>query len=890
MRTQALCIIGAALLGASFPAHGQQTGEPAENSANKDVLEEIVSVGSRGSGRTALESTVPVDVFPVAELEKTPSADLKDMIMDVSPSYYAHRESSSDQDSFSRETNLRGLDGGEILLLLNGKRVHRSAIVNKLGIQQPNVSTFGSYSLSNVEVLRDGASALYGADAVAGVINLVMDSSEGFSARAGYSEYYEGDGALYTISGKFGTHLLNDEGFLTVTASYSSQDPTQRNLPDLDAVAMLADAERRGTSVDVDPLGVQIAGITEQQSKVVTWNSAIPVTDSIELYTFGNFAYISNTQTANYRANLYCEGGSHHHPGLRPCSDIPELHFPDGSVGSPPAQMSPTQLTLSELANLVGVEAANDAAYLLADGPNATSVNGAAPVGYDPKLAFPNGYTPLITIEGPDIGAYAGVRGELPGGLTWDVSGSFGRSRVDFSSTHTQNPSLGAPMAADGSIDYANVQTSFFLGALVNSEATVSADFGYPIKTDAVDALKLSFGAEYRREHYYNITGEENSYRVGPLADLSVGSNGFAGTPPAALFDSSRSNYAVYVDLDAQVNEALDLTGAVRYEDFSDFGSNTSVKASIRYQLVPDVIAIRGAVSTGFHAPSLGQIDNLQLTTGFFAGTVNYGGVFPANHPLSVALGAQPLEAEQAVNYSLGFVWTPGDRTDFTIDAFQIKLDDRIRLSQRYKAANPAYAPAFQELIDSGFPGAAYLTEARFYGNGVDTTTKGVEVVGTHVLDLTSSQLSLTLAYAFVKTEVRNFDAAISNELTNLNTEHFSPPHRAVLTANYFLNDKIDISARARYWGAQEVAFGYTNPDGSYRVDKLPGDTFFDVSAVYRISDNLRLTVGADDVFDQYPKSIPELIDPKTNRGLQYWKEGTPYQGGSYYVQMDLSF
>lgn len=890
MRTQALTIIGAVLLMSTFPAAGQQVNESDGISTGKDVLEEIVSVGTRVKGRTAIESTVPVDVIPVTELIKTPQADIKDALMDVSPSYYAHRESGSDQDAFSRETNLRGLDGGEILLLLNGKRVHRSSIVNKLGIQQQNVSTFGTMGLGSVEILRDGASALYGADAVAGVINLVMDSSEGMSVRAGYSEYYEGDGALYTIAGKFGTRFLNDEGFLVITASHSSQDPTQRSLPHLDAVAMLADGERRGVTIDIDPLKAQYQGITAQDMTQVTWNAAIPITDSVELYTFGNFAEISNTQTANYRSNLYCEGGSHHHPGLRPCSDIPELHFPDGSIGSPPSNMNPTQLTLPQLEALIGVEAAADAAYLLADGPNATSTNGAAPVGYDPKLAFPAGYTPRITIQGPDFGAYGGVRGELSNGLTWDVSGSFGRSRVDIWNRGTQNSSLGAPMAPDGSIDYANVQKNFYNGGLVNIEGAVNADFGYPVKTDLIDALLVSFGADYRREHYYNINGEENSWKVGPLSDLAVGANGFTGTPVAALFESTRSKYAAYVDLDAQVTEALNLTAAVRYEDYSDFGNNTSVKVSGRFQLVPDFLAIRGAVSTGFHAPSLGQIDNLQLTTGFFGGIVNYGGVFPASHPLAIALGASPLKPEKARNYSIGLVWTPGDSSDITIDAFQIKVDDRIRLSQRYRASSPAYAPAFQELIDSGFPGAAFLTEARFYGNGLDSTTKGVEVVGTHVMDLLSSPLSVSLAYAYIRTEIRKFDPAISSELTNLRTEEFSAPHRAVLTGNYLVNDKLDLGARFRLWGAQKVAFGYTNPDGSYIVDQLPADVFVDISAVYQISDMMRVTIGADNVFDNHPKSVPEKFEPSTRRGKHYWKEGTPYQGGSYYARLDISF
>jgi len=882
--------IQAALLAAApVAAQAQDSGQTSLQNVEPTKLEEVVTIGTRVKGRTVTESSVPVDVLDPTELAKTPSVDLKDSLAAVSPSYYVDRNAAADQDTFARETYLRGLDGGQVLVLLNGKRVHRSAIVNKSGVQPANLSTFASGAVQRIEVLRDGASALYGADAVAGVINLVLDNQkEGLTVDTGYSKYYEGDGALVSSNMKFGTSL-GQRGFLTVTGSYSDQDPTQRAKPHLGAIAMIADGQRRGVPVDVDPATIFPFGIADTRAANATWNAEVEVNDDTELYAFGNYSNIHSKQAFNFRENLNCVGSASAHPGLPLCSTIPELRFRDGSIGAPPAQMNPTKLTQAQLAALIGTEAAARSAYLLADGPNATSTNGAQAVGYDPKRAFPNGYVPYFVIEGEDVGAYVGARGRLDSGLTWDFSGSFGRSRIDYNNTNTQNPSLGAPRAADGSIDYANVQKDFYIGGLVNIERTVGLDFTYPLQVEAVDTLQLSFGTEYRSEQYYNIAGEENSWKIGPLVDLSVGANGFAGISPKSTFDVSRNNYAAYVDLDAQVNERLNLSAALRYEDFSDFGDNLSGKASARYELVEDVIAIRGAVSTGFHAPSLAQINTQQISSAFRAGEINYGGLFPAYHPLSQALGARELKPETATNLSLGFVMTPGDRTNLTLDLFQIELKDRIRLSQRFAATDVRYAPAFQQLLASGFAEAAFLTDARFFANGIDTTSRGVEVVGTQSVAIGASDLSLTLAYAYTETEIDRFDPRVSDARTNFNLEHLIVPHKATLTADYSFGD-LSISPRLRWYGDRKVDQGFLNADGSNRIDENPGVVFLDLSARYRINDMLRLTIGADNVLNTYPKALPDLIESSNKRGAQYIQPGPDWQGGSYYLRLTADF
>lgn len=861
---------------------------PAMAEDDNAAIEEITIVGSRVKGRTAIDSNVPVDVFSATDLAKTPSLDLKDALSDLSPSFYVERNAAADQDTFARNTSLRGLGSGEVLTLLNGKRVHRSAILNKSGTQSANLGTFTINSLKGIEILRDGAAAQYGSDAVAGVINLTLDNAEGVSGQAGYSKYYAGDGALYQVSSKLGVAIGN-KGFLTFTAGYSHQDPTARQLPHLAAAAMVADGARRGVDVSVDPATIFPFGISEISNVNATWNAALEIKENVEFYTFGNFANSVNIQPFNYRESPYCNKKPTDHPGLRDCSEIPELHYKNGSIGGPNSALKPTKLTLAVLEGLIGVEAAAEAAYLLADGPNATSTNGADPVGYDPKLAFPDGYIPFFHITGQDIGGYLGFRGELDNGLTWDVSGSAGSSTIKYENTNTQNASLGAPMAADGTIDYGAVQRDFYVGGLVNREESLGIDFTYKIASNAVEEINVAFGAEFRAEQYRSMIGEENSWKVGPLVDLSIGSNGFAGISPVGLFDVSRHNYAAYVDVDTQVTESFNVAVAARYENFSDFGDNFSWKISGRWQAVEDTLALRGAASTGFHAPTLGQLNTLTTSTAFVGGEENYRGLFPADHAISVLLGAQPLKAETAKNLSAGIVFTPGNNTNITIDFFQIKLKDRIRRSQRFKASNSAYAPAFQALIDSGFPGASALTDVRFFTNGIDTKTRGVEVVATHNIEFDSASLKLGFAYAHVTTEVTRFDPIVTDDRVNFNIEHYTVPHKATFSAAYSFDDFV-VTSRARWSSTRQTDQGYKNDDGSNRIDENPGRVYFDLSVAYDINENYSLIVGADNIFNTFPESLPDLIEASNNRGRQYIFPGPDWQGGSYYMRVSAKF
>ncbi|MCB2092728.1 MAG: TonB-dependent receptor, partial [Alphaproteobacteria bacterium] len=867
----------------------------AQQAQNEEVL---TVVGSRVKGRTALDSNVPVDVVQVGELQATPSLNIKDAVQAVSPSFAVERDAVGDGNTLLRTTSLRGLNSGEIVLLVNNKRVHRSAILIG-GYQTADLGTFSTNSIKSISVLRDGAAAQYGADAVAGVINLTLDDSEGITGQADYSKYYAGDGAAYTISSKVGMSLA-DRGFFTVNASYGHTDPTNRvfaghllaqdlidkyNQQESDTLSgpALAFDGQFNDPAELDPLTIAPYGIAEESRFNITWNSQMEVGENSQIYTFGNFSRTHVKEPFNYRAGL-------------------PIGYSLPGVGGNSGASKQISIDPFGYAELYGEANAERYKYLLADG---LDVDGVTPFvnanggGFAGLGIHPNGYNPWFEIDSKDIAAYAGFKGEFDNGLTYDLSGSLGRNRVDYNISDTLNASLGAPMAEDGSIDYAKAQTAFYIGALVNIERSVGVDFGYQVDTDAVEAMTVSFGAEYRSDQYYKVTGEENSWKVGPLAGpggVNVGSDGFGGFNPANTTDDSRHNYAVYVDVDTDITEEFNVAVAARYEDYSDFGDNLSWKIATRYQVVPDLLAIRGAASTGFHAPSIGQINNTQVSTGFAPdGSQTQTGTFPADSELASFFNAEPLRPELARNLSAGFIFTPGADTNITIDVFQIKLLDRIRNSKTYKIAD--YPSEFAALVasDNSF---SSLNQVQFFANSMDTKTRGIEAVATHTINLDESTLRLVLAMSHITNKITKFDPLTTDRQTQFNEEHGFSPYRATFTANWNI-DAFTLMGRARWFSTRlydrslSLADGSnidTNADASLvRIDKNPGRVFFDVSLTYDIDEKFSVTVGADNVLDTYPLSQPKVVEASQRRGRQYL-DGFDWQGGKYYARIKAAF
>ncbi len=882
------------------PALAQDGGQQ-----EADVL---TVIGSRVAGRTALQSNVPVDVIQADELAATPSIDLKDAMRQVSPSFTVERNAIADGASFQREVALRGLDGGSVIVLLNGKRVHRNAILVGTGYQAADLGTFTVNSLKNVSVLRDGAAAQYGADAIAGVINLTMDDSEGIEGYARYSKYYEGDGAGYTVASKVGLNLA-DRGFLVITGSYADQNLTNRADPHLVAAAAV-----RNFGDPVDPTTIRELGIPARTNVNFTWNAAMEVNENVEVYTFGNYAAANIDETFNYRNRRGTLPGD-----LR-----------NGQIQGASSNFKNTAFTVQRLQDLFGQVRGSELASLAIDGGNG---------GIDFGQVHPGGFTPDFLVFGQDIGAYAGIRGEFDNGLTWDLSGSIGRNRVDYDTNNTLNPSLGAPIdfsrpgistltagelaalplnfandpmgvpftnADFGALDYDNVQTDFYAGSLVNIERSISLDLGYEIETDAVDSLNVFAGYERRTEQYYNVVGELNSFSVGPLSDLNVGANGFQGIDPGQAFDVNRSSNAFYMEIDANIIDGLNVSAAGRYEDFSDFGDNFSWKVAGRWQAVPDTLAIRAAASTGFHAPSIGQISSINSFTGFNAQTnqTTIIGTVPASSDVGAILGATPLGPEKARNLSAGVIITPGDNTNITLDVFQITLDDRIRRSRNFRTANdgtggsPNDAPLFQQIIDLGTVlGAESFTTFRFLENSMDTRTRGIELVATHNVEFDNSNLRLTLAASHIDTEVQRFNPVTTNLNSIHQVENETEPYRATFTGVYAFDD-FSFMGRARWYSGRDRDGNFDSVTGqprggsdlNQRIDRIDGVVFFDASITYDVNEQFELIVGADNLFNKFPQENRDLIQLSNANGARYVTPGPDWQGGSYYVSVKARF
>ncbi|MDG1708688.1 MAG: TonB-dependent receptor [Emcibacteraceae bacterium] len=881
----------------------------------------ITVIGSRVKGRTALDSAVPVDVIQATELSATPSLNMKDAIAAVSPSYVVNRNAIGDGNSLIRTSSLRGLNNGEILTLLNGKRMHRNAIIHTAGWQSADVGSLSVNALKSISILRDGAAAQYGADAVAGVIDLTLDDSEGISAEAQFSQYYEGDGFAYNIASKAGISLA-DRGFLTVTAQYGATDPTDRATKHLlaeDLVNKYAQQEA-GTLTgdalqykgqfnnpgDLNPDTIAPFGVNEETHFTVTWNSAMEIGENSEVYTFGNFGRKHHKEPFNYRAGL------------------PHGYSLDGVGGNSGAHRLLTY-GQNDYTYLYGAQAFTQNAYLLGleiDPSDPLDADGNATLPYidNGNGAFsglgthPAGYNPWFEMDAQDIGVYAGIRGELDNGLSYDLSGSIGQSRVDNNISSTHNPSLGGAQLADGSIDYANVQTEFYIGSQVNTERTVSADFNYTVDTDAVDNINVAFGAQYRTEQYKNVVGEKNSWFAGPVAGpnlktfaaanpllgleggrgLNVGSDGFGGFSPDTFFDASRSNYAVYLDVDTDVSEDFNIAVAGRYEDFTDFGDTFSWKIATRYQLIEDVLAIRGAASTGFHAPTVAQINNTQVRTGFRAdGSQTQTGTFTADSIPGTVFGIAQIGPELAKNLSMGFIFTPGDNTNITVDLFQVKLRNALAQTPDFDVVD--YPNEFAAIAAAGFQGAATLTGVDFPTNQGSRRVRGLEIVATHNVELEDSNLKLTLAYAHVKAKM--LEHSLSDR-SLFNVENETSPHRATLTANWS-KDSINVMARGRYVATRKLnagldasgAFiGSSQPLSAYRIDEQPGRIFFDLAITYSVNDQFDVTIGANNLLNTFPLAQPGVVETSQKRGRQFLSDGLDWQGGQYYARISANF
>ena len=887
-----------------------------------EMVEEIVTIGSRRPQRSNTDSSVPVDVISGDEFVNMGFADMDDMLKTAIPSYNVARNEISDAATIVRPANLRGLPPDNVLILVNGKRRHRSGVIAELGgslssgSQGADISAIPSMAIKQVEVLRDGAAALYGSDAIAGVIGFQLnDAAEGMSLEVRTGESGEGDGGLTQVQGNIGLPL-GDDGFLNITGSWMEQDPTSRSLQRTDAINLLTNGNAAQKASVASPYA-QVWGAPEQIDNYnIFVNSGIEVSDSLEVYAFGNYGS-RETLGGFYFRNPNSRGGVYTNGSTRAVVDTNIRNRATGVTSNCPALTSPGSGGNGVPLNQAAVAA--DALALANLPSNCWVMN----------QPTPGGYTPQFGAQLKDASIVIGGRGDITPNLSYDISGSYGRNAVSFLLNNSWNPSNGPDGFVNGEL-----QRNFDIGQNVQSETNFNIDMNYTMPVDGLASdLNIAFGGEWRDERFETIVGEKNSWVAGrfafqnvdgsntysdgvtPLPNLSIGAHGFAGFSPEQAGYWGRSNYAVYTDFEADITDSFTAGLAVRYEDFESFGDTTNFKVSGRYRLT-DALAVRASYNTGFRAPTPGQENVTKLSTITVDGELQQRGQIPPTNPIAGALGAQALKPEDSKNYSLGMVWDVTGDINVTVDYFNIEIQDRIAatgtidISSRSAIAGvgcPAALAAGRNLAlclqEAGVPGAADLSSVSFYTNDFSTTTQGVDLVATWNLDFGDmGNGTLNAAWNWTETEVDNAGQEVNrNRVVGL--ENQNPQNRGVFTYNHFLNDFRFLARLRTYddwidsgWSGDTTSrgpngLGYTINCGFNTDNCYSGESVVDLEAAYTWNSNYTFVVGANNAFDQDAAINQNNLDGTIGDGSLY-AGSTPWgtEGAFYYARVRVDF
>lgn len=786
-----------ALLAAPTLAFAQQT-PPAPDEVR--TLDNVVVTGTRVADRTVAESLAPIDVITPETLQSTGTSELAAALSRALPSLNFPRPAITDGTDAIKPAQLRGLAPDQVLVLVNGKRRHTTALINLNGSQgrgssPVDINAIPISAVERVEVLRDGASAQYGSDAIAGVINIVLKGGSGGGIEAKYGQTTAGDGAQTQLIGDGGFNFAGDRGQVHLAAQALHNEQTDRARPVNLAALPLPNP--------VPPLGkvVQRYGDPKISQGAISVNGEFALNDDITAYAFAMASNRDALSNGFFRA-------------------------------------------------------ANDSRN-------------------NPAI-YPNGFLPQIRNLAQDRSGVFGVRGQFAGGWDWDVSYNYGYNHLAFNIEHTLNRSLGN-----------SSPTEFYAGALEVTQNVFNADLSKPFDVDwLAGPLTVAFGAEYRREKFNESPGELGSYidGDGPV-NTPPGAQVFPGFKPSDAGHYDRHSSAVYVDLEADVTEKFSAGVAGRYEKYSDFGNTTSGKLSARYAFT-DTVALRATVSTGFRAPSLQQQFFQSTATNFIGGAPFDVRTFAVTDPVAIALGAEPLKAEESTNYGLGLVLQPADGLYVTIDAYQIQIDDRIILSE-----NLIGAAVTDFLAARGITG---VTGGRYFTNAVDTKTQGVDLVGTYRWKLTGGNLDFTAGYNYNKTEIEKI-APNPPELTSggLDLNRIGrveqgritkgAPHDKTFLGGVWNSEHWNFSVGATRYGEFTVLF---DPASANRDQTYGAKWTLDLSATYK-RNGWEYTIGGDNVLDEYPD---ETILPNTTGGQIPYSAASPFGFNGAFVYGKVGF
>ena len=859
-------VVGLAVSWAMLNSLGASTAKAAEAEVAQATgeIEEVVVVGSRRRDRSAADSPVPVDVIGGSDFEAQGGSNMDDLIASLVPSYNVSQEPISDAATFIRPATLRGLAPDATLVLVNGKRRHRAAVIALLGAgisggsQGPDVSVIPAIALDRLEVLRDGASAQYGSDAIAGIMNFVLkEDNSGMAFDAKWGSHYENDGDALTLSTNVGLPLT-EYGFANFSFEWKESDPTSRSRQRGDAQGLI-----NAGNTNVRQPAAQIWGAPEYSDDFKLFgNFGLELGNGMEAYAFGNWAE-RQVEGGFYYRNPHTRGGVFAGPQVDPATGFTADQGGNASVGS--VKVADLSGTWSP-----GSTTCPGGVPIINNVPHAgimAMVQGSANC-YTLYERFPGGFTPQFGGYIDDYALAGGLRGQL-GDWYFDVSAVAGRSNAEFYIYNTINPQL---LGQRNEID-----TYYEAGDYTETDRVVNIDLSRPLDIgNLYGPVNLAMGFEYRDETFKITNGEPNSFYIDTdygLAEqgFGVGSNGFPGFQPGDAGSHKSSSIAAYIDLESNVTERLLLGAALRYEDYKEFGDTLDVKGAARLQ-VAEQFALRGAVSTGFRVPTAGQANLRNVTTEFNMGRLADIATLPPTNPVAQQKGAQALTPEESVNITVGAVFNAGP-VDITLDYYNIEIKDRIAFTSRFNLT-PADIDA---LLAAGVSDARSFTSVRFFSNQQTVEASGIDLVATLPFDLGGGTSTLTAVANWSDIDLSKFNPDFTSDNRRLQIEEGRPDTRFVLTWTH-LQGPWRFMARGRYYGdyydapTNDASVAY-NPDPKFLVD---------LEASYDISESVSVLVGAQNAFDTYPEKNPagEVA------GLIY-PESSPFgfNGGYYYVK-----
>jgi len=754
--------------------------------ASATGLETVIVTGTRASHRTALESTAPIDVLGVDDLRRAGvvSGELGSALQVLLPSFNFPHQSNSGGADHVRAAQLRGLSPDQVLVLINGKRRHTSALVNhesKIGKGNTPVdfNAIPVSAIKRIEVLRDGAGALYGSDAVAGVINIILDDApDGGAVEASFGAHHTWvapigrtltDGHSGQVSANVGT-VLGDAGVLRAGVEYKRRSATNRagfdQLPPWkeqtpDNLALVGQRNYRvgdGSGRDLN----------------LWFNANLPLGKVWELYGFGTW-YQRDSEGTNY------------------------FRYPDDEANW--------------------------------------------------KEIYPHGFRPVSEGDNEDVQVVAGTRARWDA-WTLDASLNHGRNTFLYELGNSLNASLGPDSPTHfkiGDFDFRQTIANLELDRVWVGDRTSHG---------------LGLGAQARREHYRTGAGDPASYAAGPYLDRPTGSQAGGGLTPQDEANLSRDVVSAYISLSSSLGESFSTDLAARYEHYQDFGSQLTGKLAARHAFTPG-FAVRAALSNNFRAPALSQIGYENTSTGYIAGgQLLQLRQLSVNNPIARALGARPLQPETSRNISVGITGQIGSQLDISLDFFQIRIDDRVALSERISG------PALTDFVRENF-GVLGLDSANFFVNAADTRTRGVELVSNWRQSLRAGELLLTGAWSYAKTELDNIVATPPQLLAldpdyvlfgveETNTLTDAAPRTRLQLAAGWNSARWTLTSRVSRHGSARRVFDFGGgyiPDQTYAAEWQ-----LDAEAEYRLTAQWSVAIGGQNLTDNYPDRSNEDI------------------------------